>query len=99
MATEIRVYQVPEGERRAGLFTFTVDGQPSLWYSTSETSVYKKIASLKGVHQPAAVRLPALGAKAAALGDQAGGPPAPPAPETMEQFMRRGKLAKKEAEA
>lgn len=90
---KIDVYQVPKGEHRAGYWTFTVDGKPSLFYSTIEQGIWDKIAELKGQKKPGAVALVPLKGTGKKQGDK-DIVVETPQPITMDQFMQRGKLGK-----
>jgi len=91
---DLKIYEVPEGEKRAGMWTFSIDGRESLWYSTREDSVKRKVTRLLKA-SVGKVRLAPMIANASAIS------PAALKKEqlkrieesTLEGFMRRGKLA------
>ena len=98
---QIETYQVPDGQKRAGMFTFRIDGQESLFYSTQEVAITAKITALMEGPPKGAVRLKALSATAKPMLTEGGEPieafdpmSLPTAAERIAAFMSRGKLAK-----
>lgn len=44
---DVKHYQIPEGQKNAGMWTFSVDGQPSRYYCPNEHAVKRIIARLE----------------------------------------------------
>lgn len=98
------VVQVPEGGRRAGMFTVLVDGAETLWYSSTEEGAYARLGELFGEDRRRGVRLrvaKAAGrrpedAEANAGADPEGeGQRAVTREERIRAFLNRGKLGRR----
>lgn len=89
----IDIYQVEEGQKYAGYFTFSVNGQESLWYSTRKESVVRKVTRLlKG--QSKGIQLASMSASSNLTAEQHRAELERRQKEsTLEGFMTRGKLA------
>lgn len=95
----INVYEVPPGQKRAGKFTFTVDGRESLFYSSNSEGAWAKVKALLDGIPAGTVRLKAMRAGAKPMRTEAGAAEPsdylqlPTAEQRIAAFMSRGKLA------
>lgn len=96
------VYQVPEGQKRAGWWTFKIGGKDSLYYSSTQEAALRHLTAVLNGPAPGAVRLQPLHVDASRLQGQASGEHDPNVrepktmPERIDAFMTRGKLGHKQ---
>lgn len=89
---EVRVFRQKEGQKRAGMWTFSVDGKPSLFYSSSDLGVWRKIRYLTNPRsRRGGVKISSLVASGSTLVPEGTGQ-RKPEPKNLEEFMKRGKL-------
>lgn len=99
MAHNYHVYQCPEEHLRAGLWTFTVNGAESLYYSPSERGIQRVVQRLQQGRTREVERGRALLAQAVSEEGASETAPAPSAEDVaVAAFMSRGKLGRKEEE-
>lgn len=98
---QIEVYQCPEGSKRAGMYTFKINGQDSLFYSTTEAGLNARIEMLfkgkpKGLIELKAVPLNAKPQDSNQIPriEEKHWSEYETAKERIAAFMQRGKLAK-----
>lgn len=93
MTENVKIYPVTSG-RRVGMWTFSIDGKPSLFYAPTKESIERKLARLVDP-KIGTVTLPALNVMATTM--SAGALQKElirrSSESTLEGFMRRGKLA------
>lgn len=94
----IDVYKVPEGQKRAGFYTFRIDGKESLLYCSTEQGIWQKINLLLHGSPGGSVTLPTVNYSAATMNEK---PKQlsldqifslPTKEERLEAFFGRGKL-------
>lgn len=102
---DLKVYRVPEDERRAGWWTLSIDGHPSLFYSSNEAGINARVVALLEGIKPGAVTLPVARLAAGIQGGDVkfdSGPEfehwaqLPTVAERIAAFMSRGKLGTRE---
>lgn len=98
----VEVYKVPEGQKRAGFYTFRLDGKESHLYCSTEEGIWQKVNFLLNGLPSGHVVLPALGSSVAPMNEN---PKKlslhqifslPTKEERMEAFFNRGKLGEEE---
>jgi hypothetical protein len=104
---DVSVFRVPAGQKRAGMWTFTVNGQETLFYSSNAEGCWSKFRALLEGRKPGAITLQPLTARARSTDGKGDDPPVPPVPpsvfelptagERIAAFLSRGKLGRKPA--
>lgn len=100
---QLNIMRCPEGHKRAGMWTFTVNGQESLYYSQTPDGLQGKITRILEGRPKSAVQLKAVKGKGKKSGevdlvedDSPSWDALPTMEERLKAFMTRGKLATKE---
>ena len=109
---DLKIYKVPEGQKRAGFMTFSVNGRESAYYSTNSAGLQRTINMLLNGRSPGTITLRAVkagakvnmgegkeGTRKAELQDPNSWADLPTLEERMEAFFSRGKLGQDPKEA
>lgn len=96
---DIKIYRVPAGQRRAGYFTFTINGKESAYYSTNKDGLTRTIKAIMFGRPEGQVTLKAVRAGAKPQETQATGKKDPnpwsllqTVDERVKGFLNRGRL-------